>query len=673
MKDSGLIEIDTKNQELPSPNMRMHTLAQVDFMDGLTKRRLIKDPSRIDSKHLFWFLDMETNERFYVQTFDDSDKAWCSWIVAEIYKKIGIFVFEHSVGVFDQHSILLSKVNTDAVQITSMEAMQSDDIRNSIVVDVLLLNAKTSEQAYSNVLRGSEGHDYRVVGDMELSSAEMDHLDDEKSDISVVNHQSSLDISDDIVRSQAKKIVERLTEFDIDEIVDTSELSHNRKEKIKRFLKEMRKSLIKRFGFRVAIPIERKIRRTIERKKNEIQTENLTYCFRVDRNHVENQQLNVVDSPNHFVVSFKLVRTFNDRAIKRFESGRFSVSNKLVTIIMGAKIFFIDQQQQTCEFCDAYGINDNGVLLKLSKASRGMDPCRTSQGLVEILIPKDKITDLSDLEKVVSRVVAKYIGIKDLCFEPDPESEQQYKIQRYAWHHKISVKKARKIGEYRSLVRKKVMGDYETFVDLGKYKEYQRIDPFLVYHDVTHVDDLASIIKCGGLLCSTERYRRGININGLSTISDWEKGGGDSIFTRIIPESELNTDEDETLIYSCDTYIIMKPSVLDRTDWWCQNEDTFGDTSDSEFRKRIAPIEYFKEIKRNSGFYSCDNEQMFRYGISLDDIACFAVSTEEIKQNLIDRLHNDEIFKVGDIPLEVFIQVINTYGDAKKYARQQCV
>lgn len=671
-------QIEEIVSEIKSPGLPEEKKREI---ERLALRQLKKISENLGSNEGGWYEDPNTKERYYVKFYRDTDQMWCEYIASKIYRKIGIYAPICFIDEVDGRTALLSKAINGATSITEEQMSHSNDVLSGFVADAYLASWDSLGLVYDNIVRGEDGHDYRIDSggvlifepegtmqtfhDTDIPELAIMHDRRENPDAKwfYTGRKTFSKLTESEISGQARSLVDQLCEADIDEIVDESQITSERKEIIRRALKGRRKYLVRRYNIRERTQLSRKIvEHSVDwdRQRDVLDCHNV-FCIKADRNLIENQQISVAITQDHYVFSFKLVRSQSKKIRKKFEKG-FPLS-KDAKFVEDAVISFIDRNHKKRQFTNAFCVEDDDSIVKVSKSTDQFDdPVLCAEGLVEISLPKEKFPDISQLEPIVTKLIARYCGIHDVCYEPDTDAEEKYMKRRYAWHHMIPWLIQINGNEHQRLVRKDVCLNYSTFVQEKKYQDYQAIDRFVVLHNLAHVVDLVSIIKLGALLSSTERYRRGIMVDGMSTSDDLRYGGGDSIFTRIYFKSYFSENKIDDEFVGPLPIVIFRSSLLDRTDWWCQNSDTWGKTEAEVFSNRISPTNFFIQSKSTDAEYTMSNEQMFRYGISTQDVAFIAVSSETKKDELLTLLRDNNISEMNGRPIEEIVIVVDRYS-----------
>ncbi len=197
---------------------------------------------------------------------------------------------------------------------------------------------------------------------------------------------------------------------------------------------------------------------------------------------------------------------------------------------------------------------------------------------------------------------------------------------------------------------KKVQDGYFTLYDPENISLAKKHNVAYLYHEAWSEDAVVNVIKSGELLSTTNRYGRGIFVDGASSSTDIETGGADSVFTRIVFNNQIGKEE---RYGSFGNYVfIFDKSSLERTDWYAYRSDKFGTTKENDFTKRLGTEEHFEKSKNR---YSRSNELLFRNTLPLDTLKEIRVPKYS-RQPLIDKLHSEGIMKINGIRIEDFIK-----------------
>ncbi|GEM_PF-1532389 len=293
---------------------------------------------------------------------------------------------------------------------------------------------------------------------------------------------------------------------------------------------------------------------------------------------------------------------------------------------------------------------------------------RSAIGLVRIEIPEGMEPEAAS--EAVAEVFEDGFDVPGALGEvPDGDSEA-YKTARYEWHHMLGRHDTKGVNgdvaqeeiseSAHKLVRREVFPGYSTMVDEGKHEEYLGDNPDRI-RPMHHLnsggvrpDSIARILRTG-LMSTTERFSRGVVTTGMSSWTDLRTGGADSVFLRLKRWSEGEAG-----------YVVFKPEILDRTDWYAYNMDAYGATGEHNGRSfaknRMSPEEMLEAAK--AGQLSCCNELMFRTGVPpemIETIVCGGISQKETRKSVIKELHAEGIFEVGGRLLEEILLTESEY------------
>lgn len=160
-------------------------------------------------------------------------------------------------------------------------------------------------------------------------------------------------------------------------------------------------------------------------------------------------------------------------------------------------------------------------------------------------------------------------------------------------------------------------------------------------HVVSNDNVLPNILDGNGVLSSRNRFERGIFTKGMSTGSDFNSGGADSVFVRIArkgPQEFYNTT------------LIIDAKQLGRMDWYSFPSDMFGRTSVDMLRDRNG-VNLLREMTERA-FGS--NETMFRNGIPTEAIKGVVVDKYK-RDSVLQMLKDAGINEVNGTPIEKFV------------------
>ena len=363
-----------------------------------------------------------------------------------------------------------------------------------------------------------------------------------------------------------------------------------------------------------------------------------------DRDHIEGQKLNLYDkSPaGRIEVSFKL-REGTDAIYDKFSSREDTTKYDAISCW-----YMSNGQAESYALCGAISFKRGDVKVFISEPDTNV---RTAHGLVKIEAPSEMPAE--EIEKAVADIMENDFGISDALNEVPAESEEDYKRARYAWEHRIYEMHTDDYEAAGKLESSEVAPGYATMIEPGKHKEYEAKYGELCAYHVMYSEETNSIVSTltSGLLCSSERYQRGIFDDGMSTPKDLKSGGGDSVFTRV-----SRPDHARAMMK---TTILFKPELFDRTDWYAYDRDRYGSTEDDEYQQRLTPDQLFSRLADGSLVQS-SNEQMFRTGIGPDYIQEIRVNPAQ-RDEILAELRAQGVAEIGGRSIEDIVVANENY------------
>lgn len=199
---------------------------------------------------------------------------------------------------------------------------------------------------------------------------------------------------------------------------------------------------------------------------------------------------------------------------------------------------------------------------------------------------------------------------------------------------------------------KQIQDGYWTLIDPETKAIADRNGVAYVYHQIFDDKAVAPVLQSGELLATTNRWMRGIVANGMSSSTDVQTGGADSVFTRLVFKDHIGTDD---LYSSRAVTLVFDTDILQRTDWYAYKGDTYGKTAEQYMKSRYGTEEHFKEL---STWNHSSNEVMFRKTLPLDKhLKEIRVRNESQRRDLIDNLKQNGITRYNGILIEDFVKV----------------
>ncbi len=381
-----------------------------------------------------------------------------------------------------------------------------------------------------------------------------------------------------------------------------------------------------------------------------------------DHDHIEGQRIDVIDKRDQGTREFSFKLRTPTEAVAAMATKMIASSSEAedgqteVTTPSGATLrrgvisccqTYTDKDlPYTYSLCEAFVFEKDGVKVSIADPAWAKKGARVAIGLIKIETPIDMEPEAT--EQLLGEILEKDLGIPGALDEVSEEAERDYKMARYKWQHVIDGELTpEQAKQAENLEREEVFPGYTTLIERGKHKEYLRKygEDIRLIH-VLHTGSPKSIyrILTQGLMCTTERYNRGVMRSGMSSDDDIRDGGADSVFTRVSNEAQRGWIMGPT--------IVLKPEVFDRTDWYAYPDDEYGSTKDTTFLGRISPdtlIPAATSLRHMSA-----NEQMFRTGIGANFIESVLVHPAA-RERIITELRSMGLEEVDGKPIEEII------------------
>jgi len=374
-------------------------------------------------------------------------------------------------------------------------------------------------------------------------------------------------------------------------------------------------------------------------------------AFLADGSSIENQQIDVIkNTDGSFKLNFKLTPDTYSEIKKQFEG---QACNSTLS-------YFSADNKRSMELGDCWEIKKDDITVKISSGKKGTDEMRSMLGLVEISVGADIAMDAEKVTATVNKILSENLGVENGLDKPREEDEKQYRESRYMWHHKTEVLPENFEELENNIKRQEVFPGYSTMIEEGKHKEYQEKSQYALFHTILSDEHLLNIIAAGGLMSTHERAKKGLLVNGKSSMSDLKTGGADSVFTRMVTKEGIKSYSQDT-VPDLGINFVFKPDLLDRTDWYAYNEDKYGSTDPEKFSKRQSPEEIF-QTQKEIGF-SYANEQMFRTGIPMEKVAAIACKDDDAVKNVLRTLMKNNITEINGVPIEKFVVKTEVFSD----------
>lgn len=374
-------------------------------------------------------------------------------------------------------------------------------------------------------------------------------------------------------------------------------------------------------------------------------------AFLADGSSIENQQIDVIkNTDGGFKLNFKLTSDTYSEIKKQFEG---QACNSTLS-------YSSADNKRSMELGDCWEIKKDDITVKISSGKKGTDEMRSMLGLVEISVGADIAMDAEKVTATVNKILSENLGVENGLDKPREEDEKQYRESRYMWHHKTEVLPENFEELENNIKRQEVFPGYSTMIEDGKHKEYQEKSQYALFHTISSSENLVNVIAAGGLMSTHERAKKGLLANGKSSMTDLKTGGADSVFTRMVTKDGIKSwSQNQTPDLGIN--LVFKPDLLDRTDWYAYDEDTYGSTDPEKFARRQSPEEIF-QAQKEVGF-SYANEQMFRTGISMEKVAAITCINDDAVKDVLRTLMKNNITEINGVPIEKFVIKTEAFSD----------
>ncbi len=647
---------------------------------------LKKISGQLGSNEGGWY-EKPNGERYYVKFYENPSQGRVEFIANAIYAKLGIKSVRSEIIQMDGREAIASPAVPEATPASKGAQSESEDVQKGFVADAFLANWDVVGLVYDNIVQGKDGF-YRIDNGGSLifrtqggdKAYSPDSIPELKS-MRVSGRPTGevfAGITEEEIARQARELISKLSPEDIRAIVDESGLDGEERDRVLAGLLGRREYLVKTYGkpeSRERRP-RRKISETIRMlsSREMEQTGETTSRPRTeiicDHDHIEGQKIDVISKKDRGTMEFKFKLRAPTEAItallaqaKDEEGG----SQSEITMPSGAVLrrgeitYEGTSPGSSYDLCDAFIFEKDGVKVfiadpssrnggnwSISNTHNSSGLIRTAIGLVKIEVPSDM--DPEETEKILGEILEKDLGVPDALGEVPEESEREYKMARYKWQHAIIGSLApEQVEQAEKLEREEVFPGYTTLVERGRHQKYLEKygqDVRAIHH--LHTGNAKSIYRVltQGLMCTTERYTRGVLSNGMSSTIDMDTGGADSVFTRIATGAQREEMSDAVVVF--------KPEVFDRTDWYTYDRDLFGSTNDTTFSWRLSPDAIFAKVTDPNGYYPSGNEQMFRTGIGARFVECIEVDPHS-RDSIIAELRAMGLEEIDGKPIEEII------------------
>lgn len=640
-----------------------------------------------------WY-ESPSGERFYVKFYENPSQGQAEFVANAIYAKLGIKAVRSEVIQLDGREAIASPAVPEATFASEKAQRESEDVQKGFVADAFLANWDVVGLVYDNIVQG-EGGFYRIDnggslifraqgGDKVYSPDFIPELQSMRMPGRPAGEVFA-GITEDEIGRQARELVSKISPEDIRAIVDESGLEGDARERILAGLLGRREYLARVYGkpefeeqsnpeieehrpWRSVSEAVRALRSREAERTNEtvVRPRAEIVC---DHGHIEGQKIDVINKKDRGVIEFRfklrdpieavaalMMRTEdgmeNEQAEATTPSGAVLSRERIVYegIMSGDSYVLCDASVFEKEGVKVFIADPslrNGDDLTISGTRNDSHLVRTAMGLVKVEAPFDM--DPETTERILGEILEKDLGVPDALSEVPEEAEREYKMARYGWQHVLDGDLTpEQIEEAEKLEREEVFPGYTTYVERGRHKEYlEKYGEDIRAVHLLYTGSASSIYRVltQGLMCTTERYSRGVLRIGLSSRTDMDTGGADNAFTRVSDGAQRGK--------ASGVLVVFKPEIFDRTDWYSYECDYFGSTDDDLFDKRLSPDGIFARVV-DPNSYSSGNEQMFRTGIGAQYVESIEVDPDS-RNRLIAELRSMGLEEIDGRPIEEIV------------------
>lgn len=670
------------------------TLPDGESVAGLAVRAIERDKKwdltkvtdNLGSNEGGWY-ETPTGERYYVKFYKNPSQGRVEFIANAIYEKLGVKAVRSEIIQLDGREAIASPAVPGAESANWIDQKNSKDVQSGFVADAFLANWDVVGLWFDNIVQSEDGF-FRIDNGGSLifraQGGDKAYPPDSIPELqSMLNPEFPAgkvfaDITEEEIKRQARELIKKLSPEDIRAIVDESGLEGEERERVLTGLLGRREYLVKKYGdpeddnpeskeLMSRREVTEKVRTVSEQEiervgEKAIRPRGEIIC---DHDHIEGQKIDIINKKDQGTMefSFKLrkpteVMTAMIAKLKEEDlEGEITTPSGAV-LSKGEIVYEASSSDESFGLCEAFVFEKEGVKVFIADPtarrkngiSHTFNPkrlIRTAIGLIKVETPADMNPE--ETERVLEEILEKDLGIPNALSEVPEENEEEYKLARYKWQHKIDGEVTPEQAEQaKKLERKEVFPGYTTLVEKGKHKEYLEKygEDVRAVHRIGEDSECLYGVLTQGLMSTTERYARGMLLDGMSSITDMDTGGADSVFTRITNEAERNRWGG--------VLIVFKPEIFDRTDWYSYPNDTFGSTDDARFTTRLSPDELFTKTTNPNEAYPTGNEQMFRTGIGVEYIESIQVDPYS-RDKIIAELHAMGLEEVNGRPIEEII------------------
>ena len=170
-----------------------------------------------------------------------------------------------------------------------------------------------------------------------------------------------------------------------------------------------------------------------------------------------------------------------------------------------------------------------------------------------------------------------------------------------------------------------------------------------IYHDIWDTKTIVKILSDpdgSGLVASTQRYSRGLLVDGMSTSTDFGTGGADGVFTRLVAAGRRHSK-----VTGTGGRVMVDTDQLGRSDWYFFNRDNYGRAGPAQYAQRKLVPEMGETLRD----LSQSNEMIFQHGIPVEAMRAVVIPSPTKRASVLKELKAAGVTLVRGKPIEDFI------------------
>ena len=243
----------------------LRSLAE-DARDGV----LDKISERLGSNPGGWYENKNTSERHYIKIYKNPDQARVEFVANDIYSKLGINAVRSELLEMDGSLAIASKAIDGAESMGQHALSKSADVRDGFVADAYLANWDVVGAVCDNIVKDSNGNAHRIDnggslifrargGAKNFPSDTIGELETMRNKDMAIG-QVFGNLTEDEMKMQAQRLINKLSDGEIEDTIRTSGLNPESAKQIETSLKGRRDYLKQRFGIEAVPQVSSKVR-----------------------------------------------------------------------------------------------------------------------------------------------------------------------------------------------------------------------------------------------------------------------------------------------------------------------------------------------------------------------------------------------------------------------------